>query len=129
MKMKLATLGVLVGLFIGAAPAYAHHSDAAYQTMVIELKDVTIVKIMWQNPHGIVAFDARDAAGKVTRWAVEMGSPSSMAVIGWDRNTISSGEVVNITIFPARNGTPLGRLSKIVYPNGKVLNYREPLKQ
>ncbi len=125
MRMKLATLAVLVSLLIGGAPAYAHHSDAAYQTTAIELKDVTIVKVVWANPHGIVAFDAKDETGKVAHWAVEMGSPSSMAGIGWTRNTISSGEVVTITIFPARNGTPLGRLAKIVYPNGKALNYRE----
>jgi hypothetical protein len=111
-------------LLMNPAPGYAHHSDAAYITTTIEFKNATITRVVWANPHGVIAFDVKDEKGQVAHWAVEMGSPSSMGTIGWTKNTVTSGEVVTIRLFPARNGAPLGRLSTITYPDGKVLNYR-----
>jgi hypothetical protein len=125
MKLKLLGLVVLLPLLLDVVPTYAHHSDAAYQTTSIELKNVTVVKLVWANPHGILSFDVKDGDGKVKRWAAEMGSPSSMFLVGWNRNSLSPGDVVTIYMYPARNGTPLGRLARVVYPDGKVLNYRD----
>jgi hypothetical protein len=105
-------------------PAFSHHSDAAYGTTSIVLKNATIVKVLWANPHGIVACDLKDESGKVTRWNLEMGSPSAMELIGWNRNSLSAGEVVTIDINPAKNGTSLGRLLRVTMPSGKVLDYR-----
>jgi hypothetical protein len=123
MTLKPPSLAVLILLL--AAPTYAHHSDAAYQTTSIELKNVTVVKLVWANPHGILSFDVKGGDGSVKRWAAEMGSPSSMFQVGWNRNSLSPGDVVTIYMYPARNGTPLGRLARVVYPDGKVLNYRD----
>ena len=106
-------------------PSYAHHSDVAYQTTAIELKDVTFVKTAWVNPHSIVTFDAKDATGKVTQWIVEMGSPSAMSSVGWNRNSMPPGTTGTVYVYPARNGTPHGRLARVRFPDGKVLNYRD----
>jgi hypothetical protein len=105
---------------------YAHHSDVAYENTSIELKDVTFVKTAWVNPHSIVTFDAKDASGKVTQWIVEMGSPSAMGAVGWNRNSLPPGGVATVVVFPARNGTAHGRLAQVRFPDGKTLNYREP---
>ena len=61
----IATVIVVMSLFITPVPAFSHHSDAAYGTTSIALKDATIVKILWTNPHGIVACDVKDENGKV----------------------------------------------------------------
>jgi hypothetical protein len=124
MKIKIALLALVVSLFVTTVPAFSHHSDAAYGTTSIVLKNATIVKVLWANPHGIVACDLKDESGKVTRWNLEMGSPSAMELIGWNRNSLSAGEVVTIDINPAKNGTSLGRLLRVTMPSGKVLDYR-----
>jgi hypothetical protein len=124
MKIKIALLALVVSLFVTTVPAFSHHSDAAYGTTSIVLKNATIVKVLWANPHGIVACDVKDESGKVTRWNLEMGSPSAMELIGWNRNSLSAGEVVTIDINPAKNGTSLGRLLRVTMPSGKVLDYR-----
>jgi hypothetical protein len=123
MRMNLAFLAVFLSL--ATVPSYAHHSDVAYETTSIELKDVTFVKTAWTNPHSIVTFDAKDASGKVTRWIVEMGSPSAMSAVGWNRNSLPPGEVGTVDVYPARNGTPHGRLARVRFPDGRTLNYRE----
>jgi hypothetical protein len=126
MKIKIATLVVMLTLFITATPGFAHHSDVAYERTSIELKSATIVKVAWINPHGIVSCDVKDDAGKVTRWTLEMGSPSAMTRVGWDRNSLSPGDVVKIDVNPAKNGTNFGRLLRVYRADGKTLNYIEP---
>jgi Family of unknown function (DUF6152) len=123
MKMNLAVLAAFLSL--SSVSSYAHHSDVAYETTSIELKDVTFVKTAWVNPHSIVTFDAKDEAGKVTQWIVEMGSPSAMSSVGWNRNSLPPGAVATVYVYPARNGTPHGRLARVLFPDGKVLNYRD----
>src|SRR5437016_1037816 len=110
MKIKIATLVVMLTSFITATPGFAHHSDVAYERTAIELKNTTIVKVGWINPHGIVSCDVKNDAGKVTRWTLEMGSPSAMTRVGWDRNSLSPGEVGMIDADPAKNGTRFGGL-------------------
>jgi hypothetical protein len=123
MKVKLAVLAVF--LILSTRSSFAHHSDVAYETTSIEMKDVTFVKTAWVNPHSIVTFDAKDASGKVTRWIVEMGSPSAMTGVGWNRNSLAPGTVGTVDVFPARNGTPQGRLGRVRFADGRTLNYRE----
>ena len=129
MRITMATLAVVVSLFITMVPGFAHHSDVAYQRTAIELKTATIVKVAWINPHAIVSCDVKDDAGTVSHWTLEMGSPSAMARVGWDRNSLSPGDVVKIDVNPAKNGTKFGRLLRVTRADGKTLEYREPLRQ
>src|SRR5215470_7416911 len=129
MRLKVATLTVLMSLFIIAVPGFAHHSDVAYERNAIELKTATIVKVAWINPHAVVSCDVKDDTGKVSRWTLEMGSPSAMTRVGWDRNSLSPGDVVKIDVNPAKNGTKFGRLLRVTRTDGKTLGYREPLRQ
>jgi len=124
MTVKVATVVLAVSLFIASVPAFSHHSDAAYGTTSIVLKNATIVKVVWANPHAIVSCDVKDDSGKVTRWNLEMGSPSAMELIGWNRNSLNPSDLVTIDINPARNGTSLGRLLRVTTTAGKVLDYR-----
>src|SRR6476660_5067054 len=126
---KIASLVVMVILFITTTPGFAHHAAVAYQRTSIELKNATIVKVPWINPHGIVSCDVKDDAGKVSRWTLEMGSPAAMTRVGWDRNSLSPGDVVKIDVNPAKNGTKFGRLLRVTKTDGKTLDYREPLRQ
>ncbi len=128
MRMKIATLVVMVNLFIVTAPGFTHHADVAYERTSIELKNATIVKVAWINPHGVVSCDVKDETGKVTRWTLEMGSPSAMTRVGWNRNSLSPGDAVKIDVNPAKNGTKFGRLLRVTMADGKTLDYREPLK-
>lgn len=105
MRARIVSLTVMLTVLIAVVPGFAHHSDVAYERTAIELKTATIVKIAWINPHAVVSCDVKDDSGKVLRWTLEMGSPSAMALVGWNRNSLSPGDVVKIDVNPARNGT------------------------
>ena len=58
MRIRIATLALVMSLFITTVPAFSHHSDVAYERTSIELKTATIVK---------VALDQSACRGRVRR--------------------------------------------------------------
>lgn len=113
---------VIVGLLMASLPLFAHHGSATYDTQkVVVLKDATITKFIWANPHSITMFDVKDDKGNVIHWAAEAGSPSALSLIGWTKNSIKPGDVVTVYTFQSKTGNPVGRLNKIVLADGTTL--------
>ena len=102
-------------------PMFAHHGAASYSDKAVVLKDAVVTKFVWANPHTFVMFDVKDDKGNVTHWAVETGNPSAVALVGWNRNSLQPGDVITVYLYPAKSGSPLGRLNKIVLADGKTL--------
>jgi hypothetical protein len=122
MRNKLVpfVLGILlVGI---SGRALAHHGNAAYENKVTELKQATVTKFAWSNPHSLIEFDAKDAAGKVSHWTVETASPEALKLIGWSKSTLQPGDVITVYVYAAKTGLPAGRLNKIVLSDGSTLH-------
>jgi Family of unknown function (DUF6152) len=118
---SLICLVLLAGAAGFCAPVFAHHGAAAYLDKISVLKDATVTKFVWANPHSILLFDVKDDKGGVTHWAGEAGSPSAIGLLGWNRNSVQPGDVITVYIFPAKTGNPVGRLNKIVFADGREL--------
>jgi hypothetical protein len=108
-------------LAVMGAAASAHHSDAAYDTRSIVLKSATMTSVVWANPHTLLTFTVKDTSGGLTTWTAESGSPSALTRMGWNRNSVKAGDAVAIELFAARNGARVGRLAKVVLPDGREL--------
>jgi hypothetical protein len=135
MKMKLmAGVALIAGLAL-CTPMFAHHGNTAYDTgKVVVVKDATVTKFVWANPHSFVMFDGKDASGNVAHWAAEAGSPSSLSLLGWSRTVVSPGDKITVFLFQSKTGNPVGRLQKIVLPDGSAfkdsaLGYLDPDKK
>lgn len=115
-------LAIVAGalLTIGGA-AFAHHGSAMYVKKAIVLKDATVTKFMWQNPHTLVLFDAKDDKGNVAHWAGEAGSAGAIRLLGWNKYSLRTGDVVTVYIWPSKFEATAGRLEKIVLDDGRVL--------
>jgi uncharacterized protein DUF6152 len=122
MKTKVAALISLVCLMGIFLPLFAHHGAAAYdEGKEVVLKNATVAKFTWANPHTIIEFDVKDDNGKVTHWAGELGSPSAITNQGWSKASIQAGDVITIYIHQSKTGNPVGRISHVVLADGTQL--------
>ena len=113
-------------LLVFSAPAYVHHSGAMYdQTRTVEIAGA-ITEFKWSNPHATFRVDVADESGKVSNWAIVMGSPNNLVRRGWKRTTLKSGDRVTVTIFPLRDGGPGGYYVSIVLADGARLDGDPP---
>jgi Family of unknown function (DUF6152) len=123
MKNTLVAAFVLtVGLLTGSGSALAHHGNAAYEDKVTELKQATVAKFLWSNPHSLIEFDMKDNSGNIAHWTAETASPEALKLIGWSKSSLEPGDVITVYVYAAKNGNPAGRLNKIVLADGTVLH-------
>jgi hypothetical protein len=120
MKMGLQICAVFAFLAI-AGPVSAHHGSAMYTKKAIVVKDATVTRFMWQNPHTLVLFDAKDDKGKMVHWAGEAGSTGMIRLLGWSKYSLRPGDVITVYIWPSRFEPSAGRIEKIVTDNGRTL--------
>ena len=122
--IQVTLLALLFTLSVGVTVSYAHHAFAAiYETSrELALENVTIVSVAWTNPHTRIAFDVTDENGEVTRWNTETGSPSALSRMGWLRNAVKVGDVIDVEVNPATDGTSRGHLAKATLADGTVFD-------
>jgi len=84
--------------------ALAHHGKAVkFDTeQQIQLEGL-ITKVDWANPH-VHLFVVEPDSGD--DWYVELESPVILEWNGWDALTVKPGDLVSISGYPARDGSP-----------------------
>jgi len=131
MRLRPVQLCALMVLCAVGMPLFAHHGNAAYDTTkATVLKGATVTKFVWGNPHTFLMVDVKDDKGNVVHWAGEAGSPSSLSLLGWTKDSVQPGDVITLYIYQSKTGRPVGRLNKIVLSDGtelkdSALGYRE----
>jgi hypothetical protein len=112
-------LGIAASMF--ALPLSAHHGNAAYDVTKQATLKGTVTEWFWGNPHCLIQFDVADASGQSVRWSAETENPATMTHMGWSRFSFKPGDPITITVFPVKNGKPIGRIVNVVTANGQKL--------
>src|SRR5215472_19060810 len=107
----------LVVLFVGALLllprfALAHHSAAAYETAKQITVSGTVTEFHFVNPHVLIYMTAKDEGGTTRKWQGELTSPNRLVRAGWNKDIMKTGDPIDLTGYPAKDGGNSIRITK-----------------
>jgi hypothetical protein len=126
-RVKVLSFAVVCAGVLAIGPSLiAHHGDAAYAPEPIELKGAVVTAYSWMNPHSLIKVRGTDPKGQTREWTLEMGSTPSMELLGFSRSTMKPGDVIDVSLYPTKNGTPVARMHRIRFADGTQLTDLDP---
>ena len=122
MKRLFQASLLLLVLLAGSTPLFAHHGNASYENKEVTIKG-KVTQWLWTNPHSFLMVDVTDENGKVVHWVCENNAPSTLVNFGFTAKTFKAGDEVTVVLAAvAKNGTPVGRITRTILANGFVMN-------
>lgn len=127
-RVRVATLLAvsLCGAML-AGRASAHHSiQAQFDINKTFTVSGTVVRLEFINPHSYLTVNVKDADGKVTRWAFEMGAAGQLRRAGLsraDRGGLKAGDEVTVIALAARDGSNSGLLQELKVADGREFKF------
>ncbi len=119
MKHAFPSALAAVAMLLTSLPAAAHHSFAAeYDSHDLITLTGVITAVEWTNPHTYVHVNVKDAAGKVTDWALEGYPPNTLKRTGFARATVKEGDTITITAYKSKDGSHTGAGREITFSDG-----------
>jgi hypothetical protein len=104
-----------------SSAAIAHHSTAEFDyTKQVTIKG-TVKEVQWTNPHSYIQLMVDGESSEMIQWSVEIGSPSLNINMGWRKDSVKAGDVVTMSLSPARSGKPYGTLRVLTFADGSTL--------
>lgn len=117
--MKVRFVPILVAAF--AAPAFAHHSDAALDMESIVTHEGTVTEFSLRNPHSYFSVETTDENGEPVEWTIQMGSGTNARRRGWTPDSLQLGDRVTFAAHPALDGRPYGLFESVRNADGAEL--------
>jgi len=124
MKYKWSLMGLALTV---ALPIAAHHgTGASYDLSKPKTLEGVVTEFHYTNPHPQLYFDVTDDKGNVVHWSGEFyPNPAQLIQGGWGRKrseaALAVGTKVTVTVAPARAGTNVGAILKLLNDKGEVL--------
>jgi hypothetical protein len=122
MKRFLTTLCVVTIVMGGTSTDElfaAHHGRGeTYISGMTKEIEGTVKEVLWRNPHVAILIDVAGDNGEVTTWTIEHSNVSTLARLGYGRQTLKPGMDVTAVIFPGSMDRPIGLCSRIILEDG-----------
>ena len=130
MRWTTATLIVMAIGGLASVDLLAHHGGSLYDSSQTVTVRGSVTNFHFVYPHTLVYIAVTDDYGDIVEWSGELTTPNRLArgvggatptPIKWTANTLSPGDVIELTGNPARNGAPSMRIRGLVEASGRAL--------
>ena len=126
MKRVAVGLAILSGFLMVGAGLQAHHAVAGVYDLNKEIVlEGRLKKLNFTNPHASIELSVPDkkVKGKVTDWILTTASVQTLTREGINKTSMKPGEVLKVTVLPARNGNPAGFIRNLQLGDRNILLY------
>ena len=118
----LGVAGAAATVVLVSGSIWAHHSGAMYDSEhPITFKGV-VTEFAFINPHVQIHFEVKDEQGNSAIWIAGSAPPQRMYRAGWNKYTLKPGEAITVTGAPAKDGSKVMSVRRLVGPSGQVLS-------
>jgi hypothetical protein len=109
MTKRSARLLVLFGFLMAGVGLQAHHAVAGVYDLNKEVVlEGRLKKLNFTNPHASIELTVPNKDGTFTDWVLTTASITNLTREGITKTSMKPGEILKVTILPARNGNPAG---------------------
>jgi len=110
-----------VALSVTTTGALSHHSvlqfDGTHGTIITG----TVTRLLWQNPHTLIALEVVGPDGGVAQWTIESESPRILERLGWTERSLEVGAHISVQGAAAKDGSSVMRCREIELDDGTRL--------
>ena len=104
----------LGGFLMVGADVQAHHAVASVYDLNKEIVlQGELTKLNFRNPHSNLLLAVPNEDGTTTEWVLTTASLQVLTRAGVNSSSIKTGEILKITVLPARNGNPAGFIRRL----------------
>ena len=109
MSRRTAGLVLLGGFLMAAVAVQAHHAVAGVYDLNKEVVlQGRLKKLNFTNPHASIELTVPNKDGTFTDWVLTTASIQILTREGINKTAMKPGEILKVTVLPARNGNPAG---------------------
>jgi hypothetical protein len=119
MRIRVARPVVLCGFLVAGivtagGTLQAHHAVAGVYDLNKEMVlQGRLKKLNFTNPHVSIELTVPNPDGTTTDWILTTASIQNLTRQGINKSSIKPGEILKVTILPAKNGNPAGFIRSI----------------
>ena len=116
--MRRALILMLSAFVLSATPLVAHHNiSKTYDAEKPVPLNGIVTAFEFRNPHSHIFVDAKDEAGTVVNWKVELLAGLLLNREGFTRDSLHVGDRIEMTICVAKDGSHTAAAQFITVPS------------
>jgi hypothetical protein len=108
-------------VLLAATPAFAHHSNSAFDGDKVMVLTGTVAEWKWMNPHVWIFLLVDDGNGGKVQWEIEGRTPGQLIRAGWSKTILKAGETITVDFSPAKDGSHTGLLTRVRRADGTLV--------
>ena len=121
MMRSAIRLVVLGGVLMAGVGLQAHHAVAGVYDLNKEIVlQGKLKKLNFTNPHASIELTVPNKDGTFTDWVLTTASITTLTREGINKTSMKPGEILKVTILPARNGNPAGFIRSLTLGDKEI---------